>query len=109
MNETWDEEVTLLRFTYESDEYGVRKKIPIPETVMAKKRSISRNEFYLSGQSGIQVAHLFVVHSFEYEGQVELNFEGEVYKIIKTYPVNFDEIELTCEKKVGHQDGDSTR
>jgi len=102
MNETWDEEVKLLSFTYESDKYGVRKKIPISEIVMAKKRPISRSEFYLSGQSGIQLAHLFVVHSFEYEGQIELEFEGDTYKIIKIYPVNFDEIELTCEKKVGH-------
>lgn len=101
MNETWDEEVTLLSYTYESDKYGVRKKIPNRETIMARKRPVSRSEFYLAGQSGIQVAHLFVVHSFEYTGQIDLEYEGNLFSVIKTYPVNFEEIELTCEGKVG--------
>lgn len=103
MNDTWDLEITLLTYGFETDKYGVRKPKSNPdrETIMAKEKPVTRNEFYIAGQSNIVVSHLFVIHSFEYDNQTELEYEGQPFKIIKTYPVDFDEIELTCEKKVG--------
>ena len=40
------------------------------------------------------------VHSFEYDNQDYLDFEGERYKVIKTFEKSPEIIELTCEKAV---------
>lgn len=104
MNETWDYEVTLIKKKFKSGTAGVRVPDGDDEdTVMAKQRPVHSAEFYRAGQNGIEISKTFVIHSFEYGGQVELIFEGERYKIIKTYPIDFGELELSCEKKVGRK------
>ncbi len=104
MNETWDDEVTLIKKKFKSGTAGVRvEDDEDEESVMAKQVPVHSAEFYRAGQNGIEISKMFVIHSFEYGGQVELIFEGERYKIIKTYPVAFDELELSCEKKVGRK------
>ena len=102
MNETWDYEITLIKKKFKAGTAGVR--LPDGEdrlTLIAKQTPVHSAEFFRAGQNGIEITKAFVIHAFEYGGQLELEFEGQRYRIIKTYPVDFDELELSCEKKVG--------
>lgn len=107
MNDTWDHELTLISHTpYSSTSTGVR--IPSEATknvILAKKRPVPGIEFYQAGQSGITITQLFVVHPFEYNGETELEFEGNLYKVVRTYQTSDDEMELSCEMKVGKKNG----
>lgn len=102
MNETWDYEVTLIKKKFKSGTASVRTSDgDDKDTVMAKQTPVHSAEFYRAGQNGIEISKAFVIHAFEYGGQVELEFEGIRYRIVKTYPIAFNELELSCEKKVG--------
>lgn len=64
-------------------------------TLLCRKRSVTRSEFYQANQVGIR-PHLIVdIHSFEYNNQEVAEFEGKKYRILKTYLVRHDILELT--------------
>lgn len=66
--------------------------------VYCKVKSISRNEFYNASTGGFKPSLVFIIHSFEYENEEKVEFDGITYNVIRTYMVNTEEIELTCEE-----------
>jgi len=42
----------------------------------------------------------FDEHSYEYEGQRYIRFRGKKLKVIKTYPISTEELELTCTERI---------
>ncbi|MBL1226603.1 phage head closure protein [Enterococcus sp. BWR-S5] len=112
MNNTWDDEVTLIKEVYKLDEAGqlVYDAIgqPIQDTdkkekVCCYEKPISRSEHYAAGQNDIQVLYLLVVHPYEYEGETTVIYNDQRLHIEKTYLMNAEEIELTCIEKLGDQ------
>lgn len=65
-------------------------------TILCGKKSVGRNEFYSAAQAGLKPEIIFIVHDYEYNGEEKIRFEGKIYKVIKTYSVSFEEVELTC-------------
>lgn len=65
-------------------------------TVLCGKKSVGRNEFYNAAVSGLKPEIIFVIHDYEYSGQMQVKFEDKLYKVIKTYSLGFEEVELTC-------------
>lgn len=103
---TWDDTVTLIGTSgFAEDELG--QQIPVTEetTVYCSKLPVSRQEFYLAGQSDIQVSEILVVHPYEYNGEKTVVFNGKKLRIIKTYPLSLDELELTCTERLGDKNG----
>lgn len=68
--------------------------------LLCRKRSITRSEFYQANQAGIRPSLLVDIHSFEYENQELAEFDGKKYRIIKTYPVDLEVLELTLTEKL---------
>lgn len=106
MGLTWDEEVTLIGTDgFETD--ALEQKVPKEKrtTVFCSKLPISRQEFYMAGQSGIEVSEIFVVHSYEYNNENYVEFNGKKLKVLKTYPKSLEELELTCTERLGDKTG----
>jgi len=98
MTMTYDHELILIGHIYEEDEWGNQVPVETRKPVLCNIKSIGRNEFYNAAMTGLKPSIIFVIHGYEYEGEQEVEFEGEIYKVIRTYATGFEEIELTCEK-----------
>ena len=104
---TYDHELTLISQTVKEDEIGNQIPVETRKTILCKVKSVGRSEFYGAATAGLRPEIVFVVHEFEYGGEQEVEFEGERYKVIRTYrggmtrhgsKLAFDEVELTCER-----------
>lgn len=71
---------------------------PIETTILCGLKSVGRSEFYNAAVAGLRPELVFVVHAYEYDGQRSIKFEGIEYRVIRTYSVSFEEMELTCER-----------
>jgi len=96
----YDYELTLIApggFT--EDEIGNQIPVdPIRTPVLCQKKSIGRNEFYNAANTGLRPELIFVIHAYEYNNEPVVNFEGKDYRVIRTYSVSFEELELTVQK-----------
>jgi SPP1 family predicted phage head-tail adaptor len=99
---TYDHEITLIGYTIEKDEIGQDVEVPTYTDVLCGIKSIGRNEFYSAAQTGLKPSITFVIHGYEYNGEKKVEFEGEKYKVIRTYMKDFEEMELVCEKVIGN-------
>jgi len=99
---TYDNELTLISHETSYDEIGQGIEEPIERNILCGVKSIGRNEYYAAAQTGLKPAITFVIHCYEYNGEKEVEFEGEKYKVIRTYATDFEEMELVCEKVVGN-------
>lgn len=95
---TYDYELTLIGYETEYDEIGQEINVPVERKILCGVKSIIRNEFYAAAQTGLKPEITFIVHNFEYNGEKEVEFEGQKYRVIRTYLANSEEIELVCEK-----------
>ena len=104
---TYDYELALISQTITEDEIGNQIPVETRKTILCKVKSVGRSEFYGAATAGLRPEIVFVAHEFEYSGEREVEFEGERYKVIRTYrggmtrqgsKLAFDEMELTCEK-----------
>lgn len=98
---TYDNELILISQSYTADEIG--NQVPDPENEIETKvlcgiKSTTRDEFYKAALSGLKPEIAFVVHAYEYNGEQKVEFNGELYRVIRTYQTGFEEVELVCEK-----------
>lgn len=96
----WPDEVTLLTEKIIKDNIGNEIKEFEENTVFCEVKSVSRTEFYNAAQKGIKPSKLFLLNNFEYENQENIKYQNEIYKVIKTYLIDIDTIELTCGKVI---------
>lgn len=67
--------------------------------VYCNKTSITRGEFYLSGQLGLNPEIAFKINSFEYSGEQTVLYGGKKYAVLRSYQSNDglgETIELVC-------------
>lgn len=91
--------------------YGVVNNKPVKKEieVYVNKKSITRQEFYTSYQAGLNPKCIFEVRSIDYEltkqidedthkpvYAAQIEYEGGVYEIIRTYEKQNGMVELTC-------------
>lgn len=95
---TYDYELTLIGYETEYDEIGQEINVPVERKILCGIKSIVRNEFYAAAQTGLKPEITFIVHNFEYNGEKEVEFEEQKYRVIRTYLANSEEIELVCEE-----------
>ncbi|ADL52147.1 phage head closure protein [Clostridium cellulovorans] len=96
----WSDLLILIKQKHDSDSIGNKKPTPtdIKTEVYCNKKSISRAEFYNANSTGLKPSIVFVVNTFEYEGQKIVEFENQRYKVLRTYEPSLDYTELICEK-----------
>ena len=98
---TWDEKVVLISSNgYEEDEIGQQVPIEVEQEIWCCKEQVSRNEFYLAGQNNMEISEILIVHPYEYEGQRYIRFHEKKLKVVKTYQISAEELELTCTERI---------
>lgn len=96
---TYDHELILINQSYSFDEIGNQILSDEVETrVLCNVKSVSRAEFYNAALAGLNPEIVFVVHAYEYNGERKVKFNGELYRVIRTYQTDFEEMELVCER-----------
>lgn len=98
----YNDELMLIGQSYELDDIGNQIPVETRTTVLCKKQSAGRNEFYNAAAAGHRPEFVFVIHGYEYSGESLLEFESNRYNVIRTYQTDFEEIELTVERVVGN-------
>lgn len=98
----WDSQLTLIQQRFESDSIGNQAETTQEVPLLARVKSVNRNEFYLAGQAGLRPEMIFEIHAIEYSGEMELIFEGKRYSIIRTYQSGQDILELICQRKASN-------
>ena len=83
---------------YEQDEIGNDIPIETRRSVLCKVKSVGRTEYYAAATSELRPEIVFTMHKYEYNDEKKVEFEGKRYTVIRPYAINFEEIELTCER-----------
>ena len=97
----WNHEITLIENKITGKDKLKQNIIEEVKTVLlCRKKSITRSEFYQANQAGIRPSLVVDIHSFEYDNQELAEFEGKRYRVIKTYPVDLETLELTMTEKL---------
>ncbi|WP_130807650.1 phage head closure protein [Senegalia massiliensis] len=107
----YDHEVKLIDEEIIKDEIGQEVATFIERTILCKVKDIGGSEFYNAKVAGLKPEIKLIVHSFEYQGEQKVEFQGNKYNVIRTYKgdtvdnsslsLSGEEIELTCEKVIG--------
>lgn len=98
---TYSEPLTLIRVTPQRDDVGNwNDSHEVPRDVLCDVASVGRSEFYAAATSDMEPEIVFKLNKYEYDNERLCEYEGQRYRIIKTFKDNstFEEIELTCEK-----------
>lgn len=110
--EVYNHELTLISYTIEKDELFQDIKVEVREKVLCKINSVGSSEFYNAQVSNLKPEIKFIIHSFEYNKQAVVEYEGLKYMVIRTFvgdtlnrtvnrsdnALKMEEIELTCER-----------
>ncbi|MEG2639123.1 MAG: phage head closure protein, partial [Clostridiales bacterium] len=72
--------------------------LPDHTQIYADVSSVKRSEYYAALQAGTQADVVFTIRSFDYRNEKELEFEGDIYNIIRTYEKTKDDIEIICQR-----------
>lgn len=97
----YDHELVLINQTITQDAIGNEIPTETRTTILCKLESVGRNEFYNAAQNNMKPEIVFTIHAYEYNNEQVVEFDSVKYKVIRTYKVSFEEIELTCEKVTG--------
>jgi SPP1 family predicted phage head-tail adaptor len=80
-------------------------------TVYADVMSVKRSEFYAAGAAGMKADVVFVINADEYAGQAEVEYDGKIYDVIRTFQMaesrtstrvyrgDLTRVELTCARR----------
>ncbi|MEV2353710.1 phage head closure protein [Paenibacillus larvae] len=95
---TYDHELTLIHLAFDQDEIGNQIPVETETTVLCALKSVGRSEFYNAASAGLRPELIFEMHGYEYDGEQLVKFEGVHYRVIRSYAVDFERLELTCER-----------
>ena len=97
----WNHEITLTaKQIIGKDKLKQNITEEVKTVLLCRKKSITRSEFYQANQAGIRPSLVVGIHNFEYDNQELAEFEGKRYRILKTYPVDLETLELTMTEKL---------
>ena len=97
----WNHKITLIaKRIIGTDKLKQNITEEVKTVLLCRKKSITRSEFYQANQAGIRPSLVVDIHSFEYDNQELAEFEGKRYRIIKTYPIDLETLELTMTEKL---------
>lgn len=101
---TYDNELTLIGQTLTEDEIGNQVAVETETVILCGLKSVGRSEFYNAAAAGLRPEMIFEVHGYEYGGERLVSFEGVRYRVMRTYAIDFESLELTCERVIadGH-------
>lgn len=98
--------ITLISYTRQQDNNGVwRDDVRTATEVFCQVDSVTRAEFFAGGENGLRPEYRFTLFFGDYSGETEVEYNGVVYSIYRTYYGRGDTVELYAERKVGVANG----
>lgn len=106
----YNHEVELIKYQTSYDDLGNPVNIEEKQKVLCRLAEVGSNEFYNAQVADLKPELKFIIKRFEYNKEKKVEFEGQHYRVIRTYynnsknesyrqnAIKFDEIELTCER-----------
>lgn len=65
-------------------------------TVFCNVKGVKRNEFYQAQAQGMKPELCVEVSDADYEGEGHFEYCGKMYRVVRTYPVKGEKVELIC-------------
>lgn len=96
-----DDVILLFYVERTTDANGVERENRTSRQVFCKKQSVTRNEFFAGGRSGLNPAFVFTVFSGDYLGESLVEYNGMTYSVYRTYQTDDDYIELYVQREGG--------
>lgn len=93
--------ISLISYTWERDENGVRRKTATSKQVFANVTSVTLDELDTGGRLGLNPEYRMTVFCYDYDGQGVLEYQGKRYSIYRTYKGKNDMIELYVQREGG--------
>lgn len=82
------------------DSLGKPYKIFEKKEVFCNEKGVKRNEFYQAQAQGYRPELCVEIREFDYEREGHFEYNGTMYRIIRTYPVKNECLELICQALV---------
>lgn len=99
-----DTSIVLIAQTKTHNAYGAAVIEETSKTVMCRRRSVGRADYYNGLQSGLSQEHIFITHPINYSGEEYLEYKGKRYGITRTYQNTPDTLEIYAGEVVGAND-----
>lgn len=98
-----DDVLTLISAdSWEIDNVGNQIAVTSKREVWARLESVSRAEFAAGGEQNLKPELMAIICRFDYEGEEEAEYNGNKYRIYRTYaPLDSDRIELYLTRRRG--------
>lgn len=93
--------MTLICVLHEQDDTGVWNDTRVTRDIFCQVNSVSRDEFFQGGRSGLNPEYQFTAFAADYHGETECIYKGKPYTIYRTYLGRNDTIELYAERRGG--------
>lgn len=100
-----NEELTLILTTQTENDMGDVIDTQERTDILCEVESVTRNEFYNAAKVDMQPEMVFVINRYDYSGESEVEYEGQLYDVIRSYkpnnrnnpsPMDIDRLELIC-------------
>ncbi len=96
----WNGAIKLRTITESTDSYGDITQTVTSKEILADISSVGRNEFYSAQTAGFNPQIIFNIRKILYGNENEIEYNGEVYTVIRTYSKDNEILELICKKGV---------
>ena len=96
-----DAEIILRKMEYYIENGVTKSRLLSSVQVSAALSSVTRAEFYTAAQAGMKADLTFTVYDFEYDNQQEIEYNQEVYLVVRTFQKQLDKRELVCTRRDG--------
>lgn len=93
--------ISLITETKTQNSLGIYSKSYTYKDVFCNISSVSAQEFFEGGRSGLNPSYRMTLFSGDYEGEEMLEYNGKTYAIYRTFIKGTDTIELYVERKGG--------
>lgn len=94
----FDKQIQLLQRQKTLDKYNQEKYTITKRAIFAEEKEITRYEYYHAKKSNTKLACKFIIHILEFQQERQLEYNGKIYEIVRTYKLNERYIEITCEE-----------
>lgn len=64
--------------------------------VFCNLKGVKRNEFYQAQAQGFKPELCVDISAFDYNGESHFEYDGRMYRILRTYPVKGEKLEVIC-------------
>lgn len=91
----------LLKETQTQDAIGQWIKTTEKRQVFGQVTSVTASEFFAGGQNGFQPELRITMFAYDYEGEENLELDGQIFSIYRHYRGRNDTLELYVEKRRG--------